>query len=201
MLYVRKMTTLVIPETEHLPAYVTALERGWSPDNMRAEVAQEQLAQIEQDPAAFLDKMDDEDAKAEPVKMPDGTTIKRLPGIHRWIWDDAAPDDLFCGDIGLRWQPGGSSLPAHVLGHIGFAVVPWKQRQGHAKAALELLLPGAWRRGLGYVELTTDPDNIASQRVIEACSGTVVERFEKAVMYGGGESLRYRISNPAQQLN
>ena len=191
------MTTIVKPENEHLPAYIAALKRGWSPDNMRAEVAQEQLAQIDQDPADFLAKMDDEDAKAGPVKMPDGSTIKRLPGIHRWIWDDATPDDPFCGDIGFRWQPGGSSLPPNVLGHIGFAVVPWKQRQGHAKAALALLLPDAWSRGLGYVELTTEPDNIASQRVIGACGGMLIEHFEKAAMYGGGESLRYRIGSPS----
>jgi predicted acetyltransferase len=188
------MTTLVTPAVAHLPAYVSALERGWSPDNMRAEVAREQLAQIQRDPAGFLDTMDDKDAKAGPIKMPDDTTINRLPGITRWIWDDATPSDPFCGSVGFRWQPGGAALPAHVLGHIGFAVVPWKQRQGHAKTALAMLLPEAKARGLPYVELTTDPDNIASRRVIEASGGTLVERFEKAAMYGGGESLRYRIA-------
>jgi predicted acetyltransferase len=187
------MTILVVPTTEHLPAYMTALLRGWSPDNMRAAVAQEQLSQIEQDPAAFLAKMDDEDAKAGPVKMPDGSTIRRLPGIHRWIWDETTPDDPFCGSIGFRWQPGGAALPAHVLGHIGFAVVPWKQRQGHAKAAMALILPQAKLRGLPYVELTTDPDNIASRNVIEASGGILVERFDKSSIYGGGETLRFRI--------
>jgi len=187
------MTALVVPAAEHLPAYRAALSRGWSPDNMRAAVAQEQLAQIKQNPAAFLATMDDEDAKAGPVKMRDGSTVKRLPGIHRWIWDDATPDDPFCGDVGFRWQPGGSALPAYVLGHVGFAVVPWKQGQGHAKAALALILPEARLRGLPYVDLTTDPDNLASQGVIKANGGTLIERFEKATIYGGGESLRFRI--------
>ena len=187
------MTTLVTPKPEPLPAYVAALERGWSPDNMRAEVAQEQLVLIKRDPAAFLANMDDEDAKAGPVKMPDGTTIKRLPGIHRWIWDSSAPEDPFCGSLGFRWQPSSNTLPAHVLGHIGFAVVPWKQRQGHAKAALALISPEARSRGLDYVELTTDPNNIASRRVMESNGGVLVERFEKAAMYGGGETLKFRI--------
>jgi predicted acetyltransferase len=56
-----------------------------------------------------------------------------------------------------------------------------------------LLLPHASAEGLPYVELTTDADNIASQRVIEANGGTVVERFFKPAVYGGTESLRYRI--------
>jgi predicted acetyltransferase len=47
--------------------------------------------------------------------------------------------------------------------------------------------------GLPYVELTTDATNIASQRVIEANGGRVVERFNKPAVYGGAESLRYRI--------
>ena len=84
-------------------------------------------------------------------------------------------------------------MPPHVLGHIGFAVVPWKRRRGHAARALALLLPVARARGLAFVELTTEPDNLASQRTIERNGGRLVERFEKAPAYGGGASLRYRI--------
>jgi predicted acetyltransferase len=43
------------------------------------------------------------------------------------------------------------------------------------------------------VLITTDPDNVASQRVIQANGGRLVERFVKLPAYGGGESLRYRI--------
>jgi predicted acetyltransferase len=49
---------------------------------------------------------------------------------------------------------------------------------------------------LPYVELTTDTSNAASQRVIEANGGRVVERFNKPAHYGGAESLRYRIALP-----
>ena len=84
-------------------------------------------------------------------------------------------------------------MPPHVLGHVGFSVVPWKRRLGHATRALELLLPEAQARGLGFVELTTDPENTASQRVIEKNGGRLVGRFEKAPAYGGGTSLRYQI--------
>jgi predicted acetyltransferase len=56
-----------------------------------------------------------------------------------------------------------------------------------------LLVPEAREQGLAYVELTTDVGNVASQRVIEANGGTLVERFHKPVVYGGAESLRFRI--------
>ena len=55
------------------------------------------------------------------------------------------------------------------------------------------LLPEAREVGLPYVEITTDLTNVASQRVINANGGVVVERFNKAEGYGGAESLRYRI--------
>jgi predicted acetyltransferase len=54
-------------------------------------------------------------------------------------------------------------------------------------------LPQARAEGLAYVELTTQTDNIASQRVIEANGGEVVERFHKSHAHGGAESFRYRI--------
>src|SRR5947207_322210 len=154
--------TLVWPSREYLPGYVGALERGWSPDNMRGEpAAQEELEQIAADADAFLASLVDKEARGEPITLPDGTTVPRLPGYRRWLWDGE-----FCGTIGLRWQLGTTALPPHCLGHIGYAVVPWKERLGYAKAALRLILPEAKAVGLPYVEITTDPDNIASQRVI-----------------------------------
>ena len=47
--------------------------------------------------------------------------------------------------------------------------------------------------GLAYVELTTEPDNVPSQRVILANGGRVLERFRKHEAYGGHEALRWRI--------
>ncbi|MEO8812310.1 MAG: GNAT family N-acetyltransferase, partial [Caulobacteraceae bacterium] len=64
---------------------------------------------------------------------------------------------------------------------------------GYATAGLGLLLPRLRALGLPHVDLTTDPDNIASQNVILANGGRLVERFRKTSAYGGGEALRYRI--------
>jgi predicted acetyltransferase len=102
-------------------------------------------------------------------------------------------DGDFCGVIDFRWQPGTTELPPYCLGHIGYSVVPWKRRRGYATLAFELLLPQVKEEGLAYVEVTTDADNVASRRVIEANGGELVERFCKPAAFGGAESLRYRV--------
>lgn len=180
---------IVAPTRAHLASYVEALQRGWSPDNVRGgEAVREQLELIGRDPDAFLVTQDDREAKAGPVRLPDGSEVPRLPGFHRWLWDGE-----FCGTIGIRWQPGTEELPPHCLGHVGYAVVPWKRGRGYATKALAQLLPEAKTLGLRYVEITTDVDNVASQRVIEANEGELVERFRKPDQYGGSPGLRYRI--------
>jgi predicted acetyltransferase len=180
---------LLKPSAAELPGYVDALERGWSPDVVSpAETAKEELRKIAADQEGFLSSLDDPEAKGEPIKLPDGSTVPRLPGFRRWMWDRE-----FCGSIGFRWQRGTSALPPHVLGHIGYTVVPWKRSRGYATKALALLLPEARKLGLAYVELTADADNIASQKVIVACGGRFVERFHEPSAFGGAESLRYRI--------
>jgi predicted acetyltransferase len=180
---------LLRPTTALLPGYVSALEAGWSPDNVRKEVAaREQLRAIEVNAEAFVYGLNDPTASGGPIPLPDGSTVPRLPSIVRWIWDGEV-----CGAIGFRWQAGTSELPPNVLGHIGFSVVPWKRGNGYAKQALKLMLGEARHRGLAYVELTADPENIASQRVIAACNGLLIERFKKTAAYGFAESLRYRI--------
>lgn len=179
---------LVWPAAEHLPGYAAALEQGWSPDNTRPEAAREQLEVIAADPAGFLGGMVDLEGKGPPITLPDGTRAPRLPGYRKWMWDGE-----FCGSIGFRWQPGTSALPPHVLGHIGYAVVPWKRRLGYATRALALLLPEARALGLSFVELTTDTDNLPSQRVVTANGGALIGRFPKPAQYGGDDHLRFRI--------
>lgn len=181
---------LLKPCLEHLPAYVAALQRGWSPDNVRGRTAaEEHLIQIAEDATAFVVSQDDPEGRGAPIQLPDGSMAKRLPGYLRWIWDGQ-----FVGTVGFRWQPGTPDLPAHVLGHIGYAVVPWKQGRGYATRALALMLSDARARGMPHVELTTTPDNVPSQKVITANGGLLVGEFEKSPHYGGGPALRYRIT-------
>jgi predicted acetyltransferase len=62
------------------------------------------------------------------------------------------------------------------------------------KRALALLLAEISPIGLPSVELTADPGNIASQVVILANGGRLVERFREPAAYGGREALRFRIA-------
>ena len=181
---------LVWPSREHLPSYVAALERGWSPDNIRGvAAAREELTRIAANPDAFLASLVDKEGTGPPITLPDGTIAQRLPGYRPWIWDGE-----FCGSIGLRWQRGTEALPPHCLGHIGYAVVPWKRGRGYATRALHEVLREATAEGLRYVELTTAPDNAASQRVIQANGGVFIEEFIAPPALGGRREFRYRVN-------
>jgi len=184
-----KQLELRRPAVGLLPGYIDALERGWSPDNVRgAAAANDELKQIRDDPAAFVEGLTDREAKGPPIALPDGSSARRLPGYRLWLWDGE-----FCGSIGFRWQPNTSTLPPHVLGHIGYSVVPWKQRRGYATSALALLLPLVRNEGLEYVEITTDPNNVESQKVVFTNGGVLIERFKYPPQYGDREALRFRI--------
>ena len=176
------------PVIDMLPGYVDALKRGWSPATMDPSVGQEHLKRIAEDQVGFLESLTDPKAKGPPIRLPDGSTVPRLPGYILWMWDGQ-----FCGTVGFRWQPGTDELPPHVLGHIGYSVVPWKRRRGYATQGLGMVLPLAARQGLASVEITTDLDNIASQKVIEANQGRLIEQFPAPPSHGGHPMLRYRI--------
>jgi len=184
-------TRLLTPTLAHLAAFRDALQRGWSPNTTRPEAAGEMLAASATDAEAFVAGLTDPSARAGPVTLPDGSRVPRLPGLAFWIVDG---DDTFCGSLGLRWQNGTPALPPHVLGHVGYTVVPWQQRRGHASAALRGVLPHARAVGLPHIELTTDPDNLASQKVIERAGGVLVERFTQPPAFGSKPGLRYRIA-------
>ena len=184
------MIELKTPTLDLLPRYVDALKRGWTPDHIIGIAAtQEQLAAIEQDAAGFVARQTNLEARGDPVTLPDGSKVARIPGRQFWIWDGD-----FCGRLSLRWQPGSAALPPHVLGHIGYAVVPWKRGQGHATQAVRAVLPYARAQGLPHLEITTDPDNFASQKVITANGGVLIEAFTKPAAFGSAPGLRFRIS-------
>ena len=174
--------SLIKPSIENLPAYAAAVRRGWS------WVGQEQLDELGRDPTAFIAQLENPQG-IRTLTLPDGSSVPRLPSLQRWLWDGE-----FCGLVDFRWQRGTPALPPTCLGHVGFAVVPWKQNRGYAKQALALLLPDIRAQGLPYIELTAVPENVASQRVILSNGGELIERFTKTSANGGGESLRFRIT-------
>lgn len=178
------MTVLATPDLARLPAYAAALRRGWSPNTTR-DVCAEQLAAIARDPAGFIRRLVQPEGGS--MTMPTGETVPYLPGTTRWIWHDG-----FCGAINLRYVRGTTDLPPHVSGHVGYSVVPWRQRQGHGTAALRLMLPMAASAGLPYVILTCGAENAGSRRIIE-CQGGALLREEADAAAPGDRKRVYRI--------
>jgi len=171
---------LVPPTLEGMAGYVAALERGWSSDTMR-DVSSEQLAIYQRDPAALIDELTRQDGT---ITLASGEVVPRLPSRTFWL-----DDGEFCGSINLRFQPGSEALPPQVSGHVGYAIVPWKRRRGHATEALRLLLPVARDVGLRRLTVTCFDDNEASRRVILANGGVLVG----SGAYAGRIRLFFRI--------
>lgn len=187
------IVSLHAPGRDMLPAYVHALEAGWSPNTMR-NVAPEQLAAIASDPDAFIAGLTARDSK---IRLHEGSEVDRLPGIVRWIIATDQPERPFVGSINLRWQEDESGtpvteLPSHVLGHVGYTILPDHAGRGYASAALAAVLGEARAVGLQFLKITCDAGNAASRRIIEKTGGRFVESFV-APFYGPEERLMYRI--------
>ena len=173
--------SLIKPSTEKLPGYADAVRRGWS------WASKDDLAKIEHDPEGFVAGLENPQGRGT-IKLPDGSLVPCLPCFQRWIWDGE-----FCGLMDFRWQHGTTELPPTCIGHVGYGVVPWKQKRGYASKALGLLLPEVRALGLDHVIVAMAPDNIASQKVVLANGGVFVEQFTKLAANGGGECLKFRI--------
>lgn len=121
---------------------------GWSP--------------LWEEPATFALYVDEARAAADEAtpRPPD-----HVPQTTLW-WLDG---DEYLGRVGIRHR----LTPALERrgGHIGYDVRPSARRRGHATAMLRAALPVARDLGLDRVLLTTDADNVPSQRVIRANGG------------------------------
>lgn len=92
-----------------------------------------------------------------------------VPQTTLW-WVDGTE---YLGRVGIRHR----LTPAlrERGGHIGYDIRPTARRRGHATAMLRAALPVARALGLTDVLLTTDPDNVASQKVTRANGGELTE--------------------------
>lgn len=167
-----------------------ALRAGYSPMRETDDTTPDEalIAKVTADPALYLERCYDPQALGEPIELPDGSFVKRLPGITRWMWDGE-----FAGGIQLRWQVGTPDLPRTCLGHIGYSVVRWKWGRGYATSALAQILPLAREVGLPYVFVDTAPDNVASQRVIRKNGAGDPTPYVEPAEHGGRPALRFRI--------
>ena len=186
---------LVAPTLERLPGYLDAVRRGCPGDRVLFGSAGAVLALAAENPQAVLDRFADRTNAGVRYRR-DGTTAPRLPALFRWMWDGQ-----FAGNINLRWAPDGRALPDDVPGHIGYGTVEWKRGRGYATRALSLMRVLAVEEGMTEVDIVTDVDNIASQRVVERNGGVRVEEFAQTEPLGGGQAIRWRVEQASQELS
>lgn len=185
--------SLQIPDKALLGAYQAALRGGWSPNTTR-NVAPQQLAAIAADPDAFI-----AETRGGPgrIRLPDGSEVDRIPGPTRWIFAEDQPERPFIGSINLRWQEQDGrpilALPEHVLGHVGYTILPAFAGHGYATAALAAMLVVAHEAGLPEITITCDATNHASRRIIEKNGGRLIETFV-APLYSPDQRLRFIVS-------
>jgi len=116
--------------------------------------------------------------------------IFRVPETIYWLADD----DNFLGRLELRHRL--HQRVNDIGGHIGYSIRPSQRRRGYGHAILQLGLQKAARHGLSDVLLTCDPDNIASQRIIEKNGGRFENRVERVIDGFTYCKLRYWIAVP-----
>lgn len=187
---------LVAPDAALLPGYLAALERHWTPDaDDDPAGAARLIAQVRRDPAAFLASLSNPEGKGAPIMLDDATQVARLPWVRYWI-----SDGEYAGDMNLRWQPGTAELPPYCLGHVGYAVMPWKRGGGYASQALLQLRPIAHRLGLPWLDISMDDSNAASRRTAERAGAVLIREFNAGPEYGGVEAVCYRMQVADERL-
>jgi predicted acetyltransferase len=182
--------TLLTPNLALLPSYIAALERNWTRDNDHDPAgAAAQLARIQQDADAFLASLSDFHGSGPLVALNDGSKVPRLPRARYWI-----SDGEFAGDLSLRWQKGTSDLPAYCLGHLGYAVVPWKRGGNYASQAILQLAPLAQGLGLSWLDIAMGIDNRASRCVAENAGAIFLRQFNAGPEADNQEALLFRLN-------
>lgn len=145
-----------------MPSFVAALREGYSRDTLVDETP-ETIAAIAEAPEWFLCSLHH---PPTTIVLPDGTTGPRVPETHLWYVEG----DEFIGSISTRHH----LSPGLELwgGHVGYAVRPSAQGQGHATTMLTLMLDHIRANlALERVTLTANTKNAASIRVIEKNGG------------------------------
>jgi RimJ/RimL family protein N-acetyltransferase len=127
---------------------------------------------------------DDDDAEAVRIACQDPEIPRWIPVIPQPYTDESAREFIAWSretaergsysfvivDAGTAELLGAIGMGVNArmkMGHIGYWVAAPARRRGVASGALRLLAGWALEQDFGRVELITDPENVASQRVAE----------------------------------
>ncbi|HEX6469799.1 MAG TPA: GNAT family N-acetyltransferase [Streptosporangiaceae bacterium] len=100
-----------------------------------------------------------------------------VPMTTLW-WADG---ERFLGRLAIRHRL--TEALWDIGGHIGYDVRPGARRRGHGTAMLAAALPVARSLGIREALVMCDHTNIASQRIIEAAGGRLLDRTEHKRRY------------------
>ena len=113
---------------------------------------------------AFMAAEADGELKKAYTEMLEGCL--RHPGQWDWyaMWMIELPDGTHIGDLCFK------GLDANGVAEIGYGILEKYQGQGYASEAVNAAVRWAMQQpGVTRVEAETEPDNPASQRVLEKC--------------------------------
>ena len=138
---------------------------------------------------AFIAAEMDADLKKAYAEMLEGCL--HHPGQWQWyaMWMIKLPDGTHIGDLCFK------GLDANGIVEIGYGILGEYQGQGYAAEAVGAAVAWALQQpAVKRVEAETEPDNCASQRVLEKCgflpSGTIGEEGPRFFVVPGTSCKR-----------
>ncbi len=133
---------------------------------------------------ALMERIDSDELRAAYGEMLEGS--RRDPENRIWYapWKMMLKGSQeYIGDLCFKGPVRNHSV------EIGYGVLPEHERNGYASEALQAMTQWAFsQKDIVFVEAETDPDNKASQRVLEKC-GFVPDGT-------GAEGPRFMLENP-----
>lgn len=148
------MAQLVAPSVEYVPSLREAARRDG--DDPQAVYSAQAAALGDDELATHVERFREQETAPRSGWV---------PCTDRW-WVEG---DEFLARIQIRHRLN-AALRGYG-GHVGYHVVRHHRGRGHGTAMLAATLPVCAELGLECVLLTTDVDNVASQRVVEANGG------------------------------
>lgn len=114
--------------------------------------------------------------------------------LLNWVVTEKEHPDLFLGVMGFY-----RIYPEHFRAEIGYMIHPKAQGKGYTTEAIQAIMDYGWHTmNLHTIEAVIDPDNHASQRVLEKCGFVKEAHFRENIFFEGRflDSVHYTAFRP-----